>query len=99
MGSIEPTIAEYEVFKNDKNALAFFFFRHPLLDQNPKEGPFWFTTQDNSILAGTESNHVIFDNVQADILTVAKRRGVIMMMEFENQQPMRCTPCYFTDKF
>ena len=95
----EQTVAEYEVFKNDKNALAFFFSRHPTLDQNPVEGPFWFTVQNGSILAGTQNHHAVFENVQADIINIAKTRGVIMMVEFENQQPMRCTPCYFSESF
>jgi hypothetical protein len=96
---MDLTVAEYEVFKNDKNALAFFFSRHPVLDQNPPTGPFWFTIEGRSIMAGTAEHHAAFDDVQPDILAIAKQRGVIMMVEFENQQPMRCTPCYFSDTF
>jgi len=99
MSMVEPTVKEYEVFKNDKNALAFFFYRHPLLDQNPKEGPFWFTLVDKTIMAGTENCHVIFEDVKDDVMSIAKKRGVIMMVEFEQQQPVRCTPCYLTEKF
>ena len=92
-------IAEYEVFKNDKNALAFFFYKHPALDGNPAEGPFWFSIRDGRIVAGTEQHHAVFENVTENILTVARQRGVIMLMEFENQQPVRCTPCYLSDSF
>lgn len=99
MTDTEPTVAEYEVFKNERNALAFFFFRHPALDQNAAEGPFWFTFQDSSIVAGTEEHHVVFNDVKADILDIARKRGVIMLMEFEGQQPVRCTPCYLSDQF
>jgi hypothetical protein len=93
-----PAIAEYEVFKNERNALAFFFFRHPSLDQNPTEGPFWFTFRDGGIIAGTEEHHVLFESVKPDILDIARRRGVIMLMEFEQQQPVRCTPCYLSQQ-
>lgn len=96
---MESVVPEYEVFKNEKNALAFFFARLPLLDQNPVEGPFWFTIQNNRIAAGTSGQRAVFEDVQQDVINIAKQRGVIMMMEFENQQPVRCTPCYFSDTF
>lgn|SRR3989304_733757 len=99
MSGEDSTVAEYEVFKNDKNALAFFFSRHPALDQNPATGPFWFTVQDDRIIAGTSDHHATFEDVQPDIINIAKQRGVIMMIEFENQQPVRCTPCYFSNDF
>jgi hypothetical protein len=92
-------VPEYEVFKNEKNALAFFFFRHETLDPNTEEGPFWFTVQQDKILAGTEDHYAIFEDVQQPILETAKQRGVIMLVEFENQQPVRCTPCYLSDNF
>lgn len=92
-------VPEYEVFKNDKNALAFFFFRQTTLDQNPQEGPFWFTVEGKMISAGTPAHHAVFDDVQPEIVDIAKQRGVIMLVEFENKQPVRCTPCYFSEKF
>jgi hypothetical protein len=92
-------IPEYEVFKNEKDALAFFFFRQPELDQNPQEGPFWFTVENNRIAAGTPGHHAVFGGVQPEIIDIAKQRGVIMLVEFEGQQPVRCTPCYLSDKF
>lgn len=99
VSSIEPVVSEYEVFKNERDALAFFFYRHPILDQAPATGPFWFSVQDNRIHAGTEKNYAIFDGVEAPIVDVAKQRGVIMLVEFENQKPVRCTPCYLSDHF
>jgi hypothetical protein len=92
-------VSEYEVFKNGRNALAFFFYRHPTLDGNPEEGPFWFTIQENRIVAGTETNYAIFEDVSQSVLDTARQRGVIMLVEFENQQPVRCTPCYLSDNF
>jgi len=99
MSEADSAVPEYEVFKNERNALAFFFSRHPVLDQNPAEGPFWFTVHNDCILAGTQDYHATFEDVQPDIINIAKQRGVIMMIEFENQQPVRCTPCYFSDTF
>ncbi len=92
-------VSEYEVFRNGRNALAFFFYRHPTLDGNPEEGPFWFTIQENRIVAGTETNYAIFEGVTQAVLDTARQRGVIMLVEFENQQPVRCTPCYLSDNF
>jgi hypothetical protein len=93
-------VHEYEVFKNERNALAFFFYRQPSLDDTVETGPFWFSIQDNNrIVAGTEYSFAIFDDVQESIINTAKQRGVIMLVEFENQQPMRCTPCYLSDDF
>ena len=99
MADTDLTIKDYEVFKNERNALAFFFYHHAELDQNPAAGPFWFSIHDNKILAGTESHHVIFADVKSDIIDIARQRGVIMMMEFEGQQPVRCTPCYLSAAF
>lgn len=99
MADTNPVVAEYEVFKNAKNALAFFFYRQTSLDNAPEEGPFWFTIQDNRIVAGTEDSYAVFEQVNPDILDTARQRGVIMLVEFENQQPMRCTPCYLSDNF
>ena len=97
MADANLIVKDYEVFKNEKNALAFFFYHHPALDQNTAEGPFWFSIHDeNSILAGTEEHHVVFASVKPDIIDIARQRGVIMMMEFEGQQPVRCTPCYLS---
>ncbi len=92
-------VSEYEVFKNGRNALAFFFYRHNTLDNNAEEGPFWFTIQESRIIAGTETNYAIFEEVSPTILDTARQRGVLMLVEFENQQPMRCTPCYLSDNF
>ena len=92
-------VSEYEVFKNGRNALAFFFYRHNTLDNNAEEGPFWFTIQENRIMAGTEDNYAIFEDVTANVLDTARQRGVIMLVEFENQQALRCTPCYFSENF
>jgi hypothetical protein len=95
----EAVVDEYEVFKNGRNALAFFFYRHPTLDDNPEEGPFWFTINNGSIVAGTESNYAVFEEVSPDVLDTARQRGVIMLVEFEDQQPVRCTPCYLSENF
>jgi hypothetical protein len=95
----EAIVQEYEVFKNARDALAFFFYRQVSLDDAPAEGPFWFSVNNDTITAGTESSHAIFQGVKPNIVSVAKRRGVIMLVEFENQQPVRCTPCYLSDSF
>lgn len=96
----QAIVAEYEVFKNKKDALAFFFYHQPSLDGNPPEGPFWFRIQDEkNIVAGTEDHYAIFQNITNDIIDTARQRGVIMLVEFENQQPFRCTPCYLSDSF
>ena len=92
-------VQEYEVFKNERDALAFFFFHHPVLDNNPQVGPFWFSLRSDGIVAGTESYSVVFEDLKSDILGIAKQRGVIMLVEFENQNPLRCTPCYLTKMF
>jgi hypothetical protein len=96
---VSPVVSEYEVFQNARNALAFFFYRHPVLDENAEEGPFWFTIQDQRIIAGTEDAYAVFEQVGDGVLEKAKERGVIMLVEFENQQPFRCTPCYLSDNF
>lgn len=88
---------EYEVFRNGKNALAFFLYRQGALDNLSNDGPYWFQFDGDRIIAGSDSHKISFDNMQADILSVARERGIIMLVEFENQQPVRCTPCYYTD--
>ena len=95
----DGVVQEYEVFKNGRDALAFFFYRQPSLDDTPEEGPFWFSVQGDAIRAGSESSHAIFEGVSRSVIDTAKKRGVIMLVEFENQQPMRCTPCYLSDNF
>jgi hypothetical protein len=92
-------VAEHEIFRNEKNALAFFFYHTPLLDKNAEEGPFWFTIQGNKIIAGTSKAYAMFEDIKPEVLAMAKQRGVIMLVEFENQQPYRCTPCYLSDSF
>ncbi len=92
-------VPEYEVFCNEKNALAFFMSRQNVLDNNPAEGPFWFTVEGQNIHAGTGEFHAVFEAVDTDIIEIARQRGVLMMIEFENQQPMRCTPCYLSEHF
>lgn len=95
-----PVVAEHEIFKNDKNALAFFFYHSPVLDKNAEEGPFWFTIQnENKIVAGTSAAYAVFEGIKPEVIATAKQRGVIMLVEFENQQPFRCTPCYLSDSF
>lgn len=99
MSDTDSIIHEYEVFNNEHNALAFFFYHHKALDQNEAAGPFAFAIHDNSIHAGTAAHHVIFPDLEQNIIDIARDRGVIMMMEFEGQQPVRCTPCYFSEEF
>lgn len=88
---------EYEVFRNGKNALAFFLYRQGALDNLSNDGPYWFQIDGNRIVAGDAAHKISFDDLAADILSVSRERGVIMLVEFENQQPVRCTPCYYTD--
>jgi|GEM_PF-863720 hypothetical protein len=93
-----PVVPEYEIFKNNNNAVAFFMNRQPSLDTAAEEGPFWFTIhEDKNIIAGSETGQAFFPDVTADVLEISKQRGVILLVEFENQQPVRCTPCYYTD--
>ena len=94
----EPAfVTEYEVFTNDGQALTFFMNRHPRLDAKESAGPFFFAVQGDKIVAGTEKNHVIFDGVEPDILATSRERGVILLIEFENRKPIRCTPCYLVN--
>jgi hypothetical protein len=92
-------VAEHEIFKNNKNALAFFFYHQQSLDGNPQEGPFWFRIDNNRIIAGTEEHFAVLDDVTPPLIEAARQRGVIMLVEFEEQQPVRCTPCYLSDNF
>jgi len=92
-----PIVSEYEVFQNGRSALAFFFYHQASLDENAEEGPFWFTIDGQRIIAGTEDSYAVFESVEKSVIDTAKKRGVIMLVEFENQQPFRCTPCYLSD--
>lgn len=92
-------VPEYEIFRNEANALAFFFTRVPNLDGNAQQGPFWFVVRGDAIHAGTEAHHAVFEGVQQDVIDTAKQRGAITLIEFENQQPVRATPCYFAEHF
>lgn len=92
-----PIIREYEVFSNDREAVAIFFFRHAELDNNDPEGPFWFTAYDDSIIAGTEAHNVTFPNVLPEVMELVRARGAIVLMEFEGQTPVRVTPCYLAE--
>ena len=60
-------VQEYEVFKNKRDALAFFFFHQPVLDKNPLIGPFWFSLKKDSIVAGTEIHSVVFKDFIATV--------------------------------
>jgi hypothetical protein len=88
---------EYEVFRNEKNALGFFMYRQGALDHLSNEGPFWFQIDGDRIMAGTEHHQTVFENLTPELVDIARRRGVIMLVEFENQEAVRCTPCYLTD--
>lgn len=99
MAQNSTVVSDYEVFKNDKNALAFFFYRHPILDNASADGPFWFSINGGKITAGTEDHQAVFENVKPDLLETARRRGVIMLVEFEGEDPVRCTPCYLSEVF
>ncbi len=88
-----------KALKNGRNALAFFFYRQPTLDETPEEGPFWFTIEGSRITAGAEGAYAVFEEVDPGVLAAARQRGVIMLVEFENAQPYRCTPCYLSDRF
>jgi hypothetical protein len=93
------TVKDYEVFRNERNALAFFFHHQPELALDSQTGPFWFTIEGDSIQAGVEGQQIVFAGVRQDILAIARQRGVLMMMEFEGQAPVRCTPCYLSGTF
>ncbi len=92
-----PLASEYEVFVNKQNALAFFMHRHPSLDGAEDAGPFWFAIHnDDTLVAGTEENYAIFPNVSKEVIDIAKQRKIVMIVEFENQKAIRCTPCYLS---
>ena len=93
----EALVEDYEIFTNDRNAVAFFLLRHPALDDNREKGPFLFAVQDNdTVIVGTEAHHAIFPNVAQDVINAIKERNAILLVEFENQAPFRCTPCYLS---
>ncbi len=98
MTEIDPVVPEYEVFQNQNNAVVFFLSRQASLDNADPAGPFWFTIhEDNNIIAGSEDGQAFFAQVANDVVATARERGVILLIEFENQEPLRCTPCYFTE--
>jgi len=92
-------VPEYEIYRNEKNALMFLFYHQKELDANSKDGPFYFTIEGNSIHAGTKANHVVFNNVNQAVVDIARERGNLVLMEFEDRDPVRATPCYITDSF
>lgn len=92
-------VEDYEVFKNEKEALAFFFYHQPELDQNNPDGPFLFVVEGNNILAGTKEHHITISEVSQEVIEIAKNRGNLLLMEFEDQQPVRATPCYLAESF
>ncbi len=94
MTTISPIVPEYEVFENERNALAFFLGKHPMLDQNDDNGPFWFITHNSGIIAGSGENQAVFPVVDPKLIATARERGVILLFEFEGQEPSRATPCY-----
>jgi len=89
-------INDYEVFTNDQNALAFFMARSPVIDQMDANGPFQFHIDGDTLMAGNEVFKVAFPEMEPGLIDIAKARGVIMLVEFENQQAARCTPCYLS---
>ncbi len=91
----QAIVPEYEVFQNDNNAVAFFLSRQESADLAGDQGPFWFSVHgDNNIVAGSENGQVVFSNVAENVIKSVTQRGVILLVEFENQKPLRCTPCY-----
>ncbi len=95
MNGTDSIVTTYEVFSNGSDALAFFMPRHPPFDGMAEEGPFWFSIQNNLIIAGDDhSRFAAFPDLAPELLDIARQRGVIMLVEFENSQPLRCTPCY-----
>ncbi len=92
-------VEEYEIFTNDKGSIAIFFYKQDVLDNNSPDGPFVFTIHENNLFAGTKEHYVTFPEVSAEYIEKAKTRGNIMLMEFEDQDPVRATPCYFVDGF
>mgnify|MGYP000695637209 CR=1 FL=1 len=91
----EAVVSEYEVFKNDNNAIAFFLSRQEAADLTGDAGPFWFSVHEGAnIIAGSETAQVYLSNVSEKVIETALERGVILLIEFENQKPVRCTPCY-----
>ncbi len=90
-------VEDYEVFTNDRDAVAFFMLRHQALDENREKGPFLFALQgDDTLIVGTEEHHAIFPNVKASVVDALRQRSALLLVEFENQQPFRCTPCYLS---
>lgn len=93
-------VSEYEVFTNDGNALTFFMNRHSVLDALAASGetPALFTISGTTITAGTHNHHVFFADLDPPLLATASERGVILLIEFEDKKPLRCTPCYLVKK-
>jgi len=92
-------VEEYEIFTNDKGAIAFYFYKQDVLDNNNPAGPFIFTVHENNLFAGTKEHYVTFPEVKTEIIEKAKERGNLVLMEFEDKQPVRATPCYFVEGF
>ena len=91
----EALVPEYEVFKNDNNAIAFFLSRQEAADLAGDAGPFWFSVHEGTnIVAGSENAQIYLSNVSESVIETAQARGVILLIEFEDQKPLRCTPCY-----
>lgn len=91
-----PVVPEYEVFRNDNNAVAFFMNRQQSVDTAGDDGPYFFNVHEGkNIVAGSENGQVFFADVAEDVIEAAVTRGVLLMVEFEEQKPIRCTPCYY----
>ena len=93
----QAIVKDYEVFTNDRNAVAFFMLRHPALDHNREKGPYLFAIQGkDTVVIGTKEHHAILPNVSPAIIDTIRKRSALLLVEFENQEPFRCTPCYLS---
>ena len=82
---MNPVVPEYEVFKNERDALAFFFYKHPTLDGNPEEGPFWFAIRDDRIVASVE-------DILEERVTLRRKVARVPKAQVRDHRPVICRP-------
>lgn len=91
-----PIITDFEVVMNGDGQLAFMMRKNPSLDAMDYRRKFWFNIHKNKIIIGACTFRVAFNDVDAALVEIARHNKNVLLVEIENEQVVRTTPCEFS---
>ena len=89
-----PIISNYEVWGDEDAAISIVIDKNPAMDVFEDDAPFWFKVDPAfSMIVGGDEERIVLKGMKPQLAEMAESCENIMIIEVDNREIVRCTPC------